>query len=273
MKMFKYFSVCFLILALYGCTHRYNMDAPIVPVGLENQLKPEKDLFKGVTTQADRRLVLTAVDEGDKGKQLPVICAEPYPDGAAELMIWSKFKSARKDTILEKEKGYGRDVDLPFPMHPGVKFYRDGVFSLCQAAMNGWVSTDRNQRVKCYGDQVRIKALAGQASREVLAGIDSIPSAAGNLAKISNTISNTINKEISEEKLSEFECQLNQLREAAVSILTEESRAEKRKADQIQLKIEAQLQKACETDTMKKSHKTECEAFSKKLLLREVAKN
>lgn len=136
--------ICTILIALIGgCSFaNKNTDASIIPIGNEGELRPidEKE-YKGVSTQADRRLIITKLM---KENGLPAICAEPFPEGTAALNIFLKRESAAKDAKTEvsfkEEDQYSREVGLPFQTHPAVKFYRDGVFALCQAALNGWVT-------------------------------------------------------------------------------------------------------------------------------------
>lgn len=152
------------------------------------------DGYDGLAIEADKRLVLATQqylknakgefkmkkneEDEDAYETLPVICAEPPPDAGSERGQKANLGTPSHSVSItgspeagipggSKSLGSGsigfesfRNVNL-LPQNHVVKFYRDGIFSLCQAAMNGWVDTVYRNR-NCSGEKGFIKEFAGK---------------------------------------------------------------------------------------------------------------
>ena len=110
--------------------------------------------------------------------------------------------TAKGQTGKKKDK-LKFDKNIPFSVHPAVKFYRDGVFALCQGVMNGWVKTEPKKTEGCAGSTEQ-------------------------------TIEYQDNLCNQKPYISEFEYQLNELRDAVVKIFeaeTDKAESEARKTE------------------------------------------
>ena len=282
-KNFKsFFAGAILFPLLYACAVPFGPNDPVIAVGIE----AHKDKYRGVTTQADRRLVLatkkeeeeiTMVGPGEKESTtrkipaMPIICAEPFPEGVALLDKLKKTTLELNDKVLGLEDKHTFNVSIPFASHPAIKFYRDGIFALCQAAMNGWVETK---------PQVRISA----NSRTTVIGFERWNSITkedqtknkdtnfylNNNSLVIKIIESSMELDENEKEflielmeetrpggrtrerlkltappfISEFEFQLYRLREAAIRIFGVETEKEKAKAQQEAAKAQQEIAKA-----------------------------
>ena len=280
-KNFKsFFAGVILFPLLYACAGQGGPNDPVIGVGIE----AHKDKYRGVTTQADRRLVLatkkerekiTMVGSGDKESTIreipamPIICAEPFPEGVALLDKLKKTTLELNDKALGLEDKHTFNVSIPFASHPAIKFYRDGIFALCQAAMNGWVETK---------PQIRISA----NSQATVIGFDDWNSMTGkdqpkdtnfylnDNSLVTKIIESSMELDKNEKEfliklmeethpgartrerlkltappfISEFEFQLHRLREAAIRIFSVETEKENAKAQQEAAKAQQEIAKA-----------------------------
>ena len=104
-----------------------------------------------VATTAERRLVLYQSNV-DGAVQF---CAEPSPDAIESLAsLFSAAGSFGSSTpsgpSTEASASFSNAlttaVSSAFNRSQGIQFFRDGVFALCQAAMNGWIETPASGR-------------------------------------------------------------------------------------------------------------------------------
>ncbi len=155
---------------LVGCVPNSAIKKP-QPINLN----PEEGSYVGVATEANQRLILTTKKprkaitkkyrKANKSTtaSMPIICAEPFPDGGSEYENLNKFISEKGDKKIGLEKNVTFNVTLPHASAPAVKFYRDGVFALCQAAMNGWIGTDLDD-----DRQQKHCSTAGRSEKQIL---------------------------------------------------------------------------------------------------------
>ncbi|MGU9978310.1 MAG: hypothetical protein ACNYNY_06535 [Candidatus Oxydemutatoraceae bacterium WSBS_2016_MAG_OTU14] len=181
MKILISLLVC---ISLAGCVPNSAIKKP-QPINLD----PKEGSYVGVATEANQRLVLATAKKPKKvtpekpGKAnkdstalIPIICAEPFPDGGSEYENLNKFISEKGDKKIGLEKNVTFNVTLPYASAPAVKFYRDGVFALCQAAMNGWIETDHNNKKSCATqsrdkvEQPNIKTLEKFVEKSLMLG-------------------------------------------------------------------------------------------------------
>ena len=175
MKHIALIVLAFAIITLAGCSGwSWNKGDTII----DQDIIPPDNGYGVVATQADRRLVITKVADGPGGNKksnvqspahssgrlaIPTskianplyICAEPFPDGAARFQqleslkltdLTNKINKAVKKKNIERERAINIEVSIPYELDRAIKFYRDGVFALCQAAMNGWVRTTETSK-------------------------------------------------------------------------------------------------------------------------------
>ena len=238
-----FFSILIIIL-IGGCTGG-NQYETLMPV----EMSPEKGKYKGTAVSVDRRLILTTQKEPEKetkeestkevqggskkevqeeskeeAQKLPsYICAEPFPEGIAALETLHKYNLTARGQTTEKVDSSMFGTNIPFSVHPAVKFYRDGVFALCQGAMNGWVNVNS---IKCleYKENMNndsVSPFDWSSVEEKLSKLD-LEKAVEYQDKFCNQ----------KPFISEFEYQLNELRKAVVDIFDAEAR-----------KVEAELEK------------------------------
>ena len=227
-----FFSV--LIIVLVGGCASDNQYQPIINV----EMSPEIAKYKGKAAQVDRRLILTTHKKDEK---LPSICAEPFPEGVSALETLSKYNLAVRGQTGGKEDSFKFDTSIPFSIHPAVKFYRDGVFALCQGAMNDWVDTNPKETEACSGTNKT--AITNQTpglqyrtfdvdpelenvTPELEIAIRKLEIEKQKLEIEKQTQEATIRDQLCNQKpyISEFEYQLNELRNAVVRIFEAEAR-------------------------------------------------
>ena len=99
--------------------------------------------YATLSTTADRRIVFAPTEGKNKGK----FCTEPSPD--VEASVDSSFDSSLIASLsgISSTTENASDVfsnavtssDAPLTQRSqGLQFYRDGLFSLCQAKLNGF---------------------------------------------------------------------------------------------------------------------------------------
>ena len=187
------------------------------------EIATEADKYQGISTQANQRLVLSAHKNNTKNN-MPAICAEPFPDAGSEYEQIQEFTKQLKEITQSAKNQTTFNVTLPHAIHPAVKFYRDGVFALCQAAMNGWLRTESldKQEAKKLTEILNLE-IAGQGSEpKTVFGV--IAKGFGYSAKAS-TPKSTKPEELRKSEIlvdallrSEFERQLRDLGHATVKI-------------------------------------------------------
>ena len=210
-----------IILSVAGCSSS-GKHAPLLDV----DITPKVGKYDGKAIQADRRLVLTT---HKKEAKIPSICAEPFPEGEALLETLHKFNSTTRGQTIGTEDLFKFGVDIPFSTHPAVKFYRDGVFALCQAAMNDWINTLPTHTVSTE-------------YKDTLASFVGTPSILGNRELSSENIETILETASAMFQysgiVSEFERQLNELRGAVVDIFEAEAKKAKAEADRMKYQLE-----------------------------------
>ena len=226
---------------------------PIIKVSIS----PSDNEFEGIATQADRRLVLSRGKEKNSTSQNGklAICAEPFPDGAAFFSKLDKLNIEINGQKLGKESGETRNVTLPFELHPAMKFYRDGVFALCQAAMNGWVRVEPQLIIHKAGDLDNAaqsnKTVSGKGDYDTVSFVKIFDHYAENYTfksmqdKIDRTedlINLLQTPEYTEPPfLSEFETQLHKLRETAQAMYIYDTVARREAAKALQQQAAAAI--------------------------------
>lgn len=113
-----------------------------------------KQSATAVATTAERRIILyTPVGSsspagGTNSATAVQFCAEPSPDALESIA--SIFTASASATLGSDSASAAlgnaliTSADKLFSRSQGVQFFRDGVFALCQAAMNGWVTTAKD---------------------------------------------------------------------------------------------------------------------------------
>ena len=232
-----------------GCSHfPGGANDPIIKVSMS----PSGNEFEGIATQADRRLVITREKEENSNSQneMPAICAEPFPDGVALFNKLDKINIEINGQKLGKESGETRNVTIPFELHPALKFYRDGVFALCQAAMNGWVRVKPQLVIYKKEDSDSGKEDSGKDSnydtvsfKKVLDYYDFQGDAKDKFNMTTQLITFLDGLEYDGPPfLSEFETQLYKLRETAENMYIHDVVARKEKAKAMQKQAEAVIE-------------------------------
>lgn len=99
---------------------------------------------------AERRVIIFGRDKSDPTK-IQQICAEPSPDVAESLV--SSLKAVAEASIkkgdaetnagLEISKSLATAISMVFTRSQGVQFFRDNMYALCQAHLNGSISTSQ----------------------------------------------------------------------------------------------------------------------------------
>lgn len=93
-------------------------------------------------------------------------CAEPSPDAIESLAslfsaAGSFGSSSPTGPTVEASANFSNAlttaVSSAFNRSQGIQFFRDGVFALCQAAMNGWVETAKEGKQFFVADVVRFE--------------------------------------------------------------------------------------------------------------------
>lgn len=94
-----------------------------------------------VATRADRRLVITAQMKPTPAGNDRAVCAEPSPDAIASLAasVNASLSGTRADDSFAAQRAAALATATSglVKRSQGLQFYRDGIFALCQGAMNG----------------------------------------------------------------------------------------------------------------------------------------
>lgn len=94
-----------------------------------------------LATGANRRLVVTAKVREDDDSEALVICAEPSPDAiealAASVNASLDARDGERSLEAERASAITTAASGLLKRSQGLQFYRDGIFALCQASMNG----------------------------------------------------------------------------------------------------------------------------------------
>lgn len=182
--------------------------------------------YQGAALQAHYRLVLSTKKNNDKP---PVICAEPFPEGASEAEYFRKFFSELDGRKTGSERRDKYNVTLPHPTHAVVKFYRDAVFALCQAAMNNWVGTE-NKGAHCK------KTTEGKGAKNTKGGNASSPFFTKTITTEKD--GKTITTEKETIACNEFEAQLFNLQDIALEMMRAGSREAAAREAEAKLELE-----------------------------------
>jgi len=107
----------------------------------------EKNFGKGyssLVTTADRRIVISSNSKHTRVPQM--VCAEPSPDAISSIAasFGAQAEGSNTDAAGNKQsisaafaRGVATSAGALARRSQGVQFFRDGVFALCQGAMNG----------------------------------------------------------------------------------------------------------------------------------------
>lgn len=139
------------------------------------------------TTVAERRMVITKRDYGDKDAYTSKFCAEPPPDAtqsiASTLTAALTASAAGLAAKPEVAAQFGRTLETTaqslFQRSQGVQFFRDGLYNLCQAYLNGALNgKDMNGQPidNEQGYVMRYTELLTAAKLIILAEIGQMPS-------------------------------------------------------------------------------------------------
>lgn len=236
----KLIIILFVSLFVSGCSPT-QQHAPILPIKIDTS----QNTFQGVATQVDRRLVMASQTESGKPHS---ICAEPFPDGAAMLDRLKTLDLKVNGRELKEEEAYKFEVTIPFKPHPAVKFYRDGVFALCQAAMNGWISTTKTLFVRYDKGDLQLAASFSDIGDGVENVIKILKKHHQQPEIFATTALEAIRKQASIAKISEFEYQLYKLSQYVRDIFVAETEKEQAKARQEQAKACQKKGKVCQEE-------------------------
>lgn len=98
--------------------------------------------FGTLAVTAERRIIIFGRDKSDKDN-IKKICAEPSPDVAESLVSSLKAiaeataKNADIGVNLEISKTLATAISMVFTRSQGIQFFRDNMYALCQANLNG----------------------------------------------------------------------------------------------------------------------------------------
>jgi hypothetical protein len=102
--------------------------------------------FGTLAVTAERRIIIFGRDKSKKDEKL--VCAEPSPDVAESLV--SSLKAVAQASVnkgdaetkagLEISKSLATAISSVFTRSQGVQFFRDNMYALCQAHLNGVVN-------------------------------------------------------------------------------------------------------------------------------------
>ena len=135
-------SVALAALLLGGCALQGGRTDPVIPARID-------DRVSALATGADRRLVLASETklkaDGEGGNLL--VCAEPSPDAIEALSSSVEASVAAQLTgsetaNVDAASRLATNVAMALRRTQGLQLFRDGVFALCQGAMNGMRDAD-----------------------------------------------------------------------------------------------------------------------------------
>jgi hypothetical protein len=105
--------------------------------------------FGTLAVTAERRIIIFGRDKSKNGEKL--VCAEPSPDVAESLV--SSLKAVAQASVnkgdaeakagLEISKSLATAISSVFSRSQGVQFFRDNMYALCQAHLNGVITADQ----------------------------------------------------------------------------------------------------------------------------------
>lgn len=128
------------LLLLAGCaTFTSPKEQPVI----EDKLGEN---FGTLAVTAERRIIIFGRDKSKNGEKL--VCAEPSPDVAESLV--SSLKAVAEASVkkggaetnagLEISKSLATAISSVFTRSQGIQFFRDNMYALCQAHLNGVVT-------------------------------------------------------------------------------------------------------------------------------------
>lgn len=147
--------------ALAGCELPGGRTDPVIASRIDNRVS-------ALATGAERRLVLTSQtrlkEGGAKGGNL-LVCAEPSPDAVEALSssVEASIAAQRggdQSANIDAANRLATSVALAMRRTQGLQLFRDGVFALCQGAMNGLRDAKDPEVIyqKAFGDLVQTSA-------------------------------------------------------------------------------------------------------------------
>ena len=140
-------SMIAILFALSGCgTSAFTEPAtnPVIEDRLGSAIYGQGEILGTLATTADRRIVVTPLIDNQEGK----FCAEPSPDTAQSLaasfganldLSATAANSAETKVKGEFARSLLTSVGALTRRSQGLQFFRDGMFSLCQFRMNGYI--------------------------------------------------------------------------------------------------------------------------------------
>lgn len=144
MKNKKAICVCIMCASLTGCSLLASpMEKPI--------LEDHSGNLGTFATVAERRMVVTKKDYGKVGNNNPYdskFCSEPPPDATqsiasaltAALSGSAAGTKAKPEVSVEFAKSLETTAKTLFQRSQGVQLFRDGLYNLCQAHLNGAIT-------------------------------------------------------------------------------------------------------------------------------------
>lgn len=107
------------------------------------------DNYGTLAVTAERRIIIFSREKAESTR-IKHICAEPSPDVAESLV--SSLKAVAEATAkngnvevarasLEVSKSLATAISTVFTRSQGIQFYRDGMYALCQAHLNGVIDS------------------------------------------------------------------------------------------------------------------------------------
>jgi hypothetical protein len=190
MKIDKFVASGFLLSALSGCSYfTPPMEKPII----EDHSHNEKVTTFGMIPS--RRMVIVKLQE--KPGEPPIhICAEPSPDVsdnlASSLAMALSGKTPQDITLAASlSKSLATTAQHLFKRSQGLQLYRDGMYNLCQAWMNGIIdNTEYKAEVSSLTTEVAtiIKLEIPKLYTSTTAPSSSSPSSSGPTATSNATI-------------------------------------------------------------------------------------
>jgi hypothetical protein len=159
---------CFLCVSLSACGLSWIAEPKTNPV-IEDMIgRHGKQPVGTLATTAERRIVLARVDP-ENDKTFGRFCSEPPPDAAENiannlaLAVQAAVKTPETEGSgrLELAKQLATTVQSLFHRSQGLQLYRDGLYNLCIAWMNG-VVTAEDFKAKADTLLTSAQALIGQ---------------------------------------------------------------------------------------------------------------
>lgn len=132
--------------------------------------------YSALVTTAERRIVISS--DAEKTGVPQMVCAEPSPDaiesiaasfGAEADVKISDPTGAEQSAKAAFARGVATSAGALTRRSQGVQFFRDGVFALCQGAMNGIASPMTRDELEALPTE--LKAQEGTIGREVIVSL------------------------------------------------------------------------------------------------------